>query len=81
VAYGGGLENRSSTLSGRGFESHPLRQLERERFGSPSARARQPVYGQSFASRIFKAVVPNRESPKMVCRKSTKNRALEIKNT
>jgi hypothetical protein len=27
VAYGGGLENRSPTLSGRGFESHPLRHL------------------------------------------------------
>ena len=25
VAYGGGLENRSPTLLGRGFESHPLR--------------------------------------------------------
>ena len=25
MVYGGGLENRSPTLLGRGFESHPLR--------------------------------------------------------
>ncbi len=32
VVYGGGLENRFRLLGERGFESHPLRQLERECF-------------------------------------------------
>jgi hypothetical protein len=39
VAYGGGLENRSPTLSGRGFESHPLRHL-----GDGSPMMREAVY-------------------------------------
>ncbi len=32
MAYGGGLENRFRLFGERGFESHPLRQLEWERF-------------------------------------------------
>ena len=29
----------------RGFESHLLRQLVKEEFGSPATRARQPIFG------------------------------------
>ena len=43
MAYGGGLENRSPTLLGRGFESHPLRQSEKELAGLSSAKTRQPI--------------------------------------
>jgi hypothetical protein len=48
VAYGGGLENRSPTLLGRGFESHPLRQSEKELAGLSSARTRQPILSTNF---------------------------------
>jgi hypothetical protein len=34
VVYGGGLENRFRLFGERGFESHPLRQLGKERFDS-----------------------------------------------
>ncbi len=44
MVYGAALEKRWVAMP-RGFESHPLRQLEKERFGSPSARARQPILG------------------------------------
>jgi hypothetical protein len=37
VVYGGGLENRFRLFGERGFESHPLRQLEKERFDPPYA--------------------------------------------
>ena len=37
MVYGGGLENRFRLFGERGFESHPLRQLEKEGFDSPSA--------------------------------------------
>jgi hypothetical protein len=30
------------------MEIRPPRQLEKERFGSPSARARQPILGAKF---------------------------------
>ena len=43
MAYGGGLENRFRLFGERGFESHPLRHLGKERFGAPPARARQPI--------------------------------------
>ena len=43
-----GLENRCRLTGDRGFESHPLRQLEKERFSSPSARARQPILKQKL---------------------------------
>ena len=38
----------------RGFESLSLRQLEKERFGSPSARARQPILGAKLNFLSFK---------------------------
>ena len=47
MAYGGGLENRSPTLLGRGFESHPLRHLENEAVGSPTTRARQRFFSRN----------------------------------
>ena len=47
MAYGGGLENRSPTLLGRGFESHPLRQSEKELAGLSSARTRQRFFGKN----------------------------------
>lgn len=33
------------------FESRPFRQLERERFGSPSAKVRQPVLGANMTKK------------------------------
>ena len=43
MAYGGGLENRFRLFGERGFESHPLRQSEKELAGLSSARTRQPI--------------------------------------
>ena len=42
MVYGAALEKRWVAMP-RGFESHPLRQLEKEVAGSPSARARHPI--------------------------------------
>ena len=47
MAYGGGLENRFRLFGERGFESHPLRQLENEAVGSPTTRAHQQFFGRN----------------------------------
>ena len=61
MAYGGGLENRSPTLLGRGFESHPLRQSEKELAGLSSARTRQPILSTNLNFVHWKGLAKNRE--------------------
>ena len=48
------LGERISPQGDREFESHTHRQLEKERFGSPSARARQPILGAKLNFLSFK---------------------------